>query len=83
MSDMRADTANYFNSSITQFDILMPIDSLLVYSVSINNSVQRNVSLAMQVACSLLYLAPNWHSSATLTEVFPCFFLSCAADARV
>ena len=25
----------------------------------------------------------NWHSSATLTEVFPCFFLSCKADARV
>jgi hypothetical protein len=25
----------------------------------------------------------NWHSSATLTEVFPCFFLSCKANARV
>ena len=24
-----------------------------------------------------------WHSSATLTEVFPCFFLSCKANARV
>ena len=25
----------------------------------------------------------NWHSSATLTEIFPCFFLSCKANARV
>ena len=28
-------------------------------------------------------LRPNWHSSATLTEVFPCFLLSCKANARV
>jgi len=25
----------------------------------------------------------NWHSPATLTEVFPCFFHSCKANARV
>jgi len=25
----------------------------------------------------------NWHSSATLTEVFPCVFLSCKSNARV
>jgi hypothetical protein len=25
----------------------------------------------------------NWHSSAILTEAFPCFFLSCKANARV
>ena len=25
----------------------------------------------------------TWHSSATLTEVFLCFFLSCKANARV
>jgi len=25
----------------------------------------------------------NWHSSATLTEVCPCFFLSCKANVRV
>jgi len=25
----------------------------------------------------------SWHSSATLTEVFPCFFLSCKANAEV
>ena len=25
----------------------------------------------------------SWHSSATLTEVSPCFFLSCRANAKV
>jgi len=25
----------------------------------------------------------NWHSLATLTEVFPCFFLSCKPNAKV
>ena len=25
----------------------------------------------------------NWHSSATVTEVFPCFFLGCKANTRV
>ena len=28
-------------------------------------------------------LFANWHSPATLTEVLPCFFLSCKANARV
>jgi hypothetical protein len=31
----------------------------------------------------LCTLFANWHSPATLTEVFPCFFLSCKANARV
>ena len=36
--------------------------------------------------CSVLYIlfaCANWHSSAILTEGFPCFFLSCKANARV
>ena len=28
-------------------------------------------------------LFANWHSTPTLTEVLPCFFLSCMANARV
>jgi len=27
--------------------------------------------------CIFCFHRANWHSSATLTEVFPCFFLSC------
>ena len=33
--------------------------------------------------CIFCFHRANWHSSATLTEVFPCFFLSCKADSRV
>ena len=33
--------------------------------------------------CTFCFHLANWHSSATLTEVFPCFFLSCKANARV
>jgi hypothetical protein len=37
----------------------------------------------VQKYCSQNYNSASWHSSATLTEVFPCFFLSCKAIARV
>jgi len=33
--------------------------------------------------CIFSFHRANWHSLATLTEVFPCFFLSCKANARV
>jgi len=36
--------------------------------------------------CSVLFICfhlANWHSSATLSEVFPCFSLSCKANATV
>jgi hypothetical protein len=34
--------------------------------------------------CMFMYLhRASWHSSATLTEGFPCFFLSCKTNARV
>ena len=34
--------------------------------------------------CMFMYLhRPSWHSSTTLTEVFPCFFLSCKTNASV
>jgi hypothetical protein len=36
------------------------------------------------IHCMFMYLhRASWHSSPTLTEVFPCFFLSCKANARV
>jgi len=36
------------------------------------------------VYCMFMYLhRASWYSSATLTEGFPCFFLSCKANARV
>jgi hypothetical protein len=33
--------------------------------------------------CIFCFHRANWHSSATLTEVFPRFFLSCKANTRV
>ena len=33
--------------------------------------------------CIFCFHRANWHSTATLTEVFPCFFLSFKANARV
>jgi hypothetical protein len=40
--------------------------------------------LCLYIHCMFMYLhRASWHSSATLTEVFPCFFLSCKTNARV
>jgi hypothetical protein len=40
--------------------------------------------LCLYIYCTFIYLhRASWHSSPTLTEVFPCFFLSCKANARV
>jgi hypothetical protein len=33
--------------------------------------------------CVFCFHDANWHSSATLTDVFLCFFLSCKANVRV
>jgi hypothetical protein len=33
--------------------------------------------------CMFCFHRANWHSSATLTEVFQCFFLSSKANARI
>jgi hypothetical protein len=38
--------------------------------------------LCILIVCLCIHRA-NWHSSATLTEGFPCFLLSCKANARV
>jgi len=42
------------------------------------------IVISMYSYCMFMYLhRANCHSSATLTEVFPCFSLSCKANARV
>jgi hypothetical protein len=41
-------------------------------------------TVCLCIYCMFMYLhRASWHSSATLSEVFPCFFLSCKANARV
>jgi hypothetical protein len=42
------------------------------------------IVMSMYSYCMFMDLhRASWHSSATLTEVFPCSFLSCKANARV
>jgi hypothetical protein len=46
------------------------------------------LSFCIQIVAYVLFCIfclhrANWHSSATLTEVSPCFFVSCKANARV
>ena len=42
------------------------------------------IVMSMYSYCMFMYLhRASWHYSATLTEVFSCFFLSCKANARV
>jgi len=47
-----------------------------------NMAVHRNQCQAvLRVGNGIL--CTSWHSSATLTEVFQCFFLSCKTNARL
>ena len=42
------------------------------------------IPIVMYVLFCIFYIhRTNWHSSATLTECFPCFFHSCKANVRV
>jgi hypothetical protein len=42
------------------------------------------IVMSMYSYCIFMYLhRASWHASATLTEVFPCFFLSFKANATV
>jgi len=42
------------------------------------------IVMSLYSYCMFMYIhRASWHSSATLTEVFSCFFPSCKANARV
>ena len=45
-----------------------------------SNTIRRHID---NMKLLLVFCYYHWHSSATLTEGFPCFFLSCKANARV
>jgi hypothetical protein len=67
-----------FNTVIYVFLLLCLIVRLCTYFM-------LNIFIVcLRIHCMFMYLhRASWHSSATLTEVFPCFFLSCKANARV
>jgi len=52
----------------------------IMLSVMTNNDLE---GLTYNVFCIFCFHRANWHSPATLTEVSPCFFLRCKANARV
>ena len=41
------------------------------------------LSVMYVLFCIFCFHRANWNTSATLTEVFPCFLLTCKANARV
>jgi len=69
--------------------------SLYIYSYVLSIRLFNFVSYVFLLFCLYILIVmyvlfcifclhhANWHFSATLTEVFPCFFLSCKANARV
>ena len=63
------------------FDIYNPS---LPWSPSNSLTYMFPIVMSMYSYCMFMYIhRANWYSSATLTEVFPCFYLSCKAKARV
>jgi len=79
-------------SCIYWFFVLFPLCShifiLFMLLLSFVSSVLLLMCLCILIVmyvlfCIFCFHRANWHSSATLTEVFPCIFLSCKANARV
>jgi hypothetical protein len=55
-----------------------------IYSVTFSKPPTRFEVIPAVLLYALFYIFfANWHSPATPPEVFPCFFLSCKANARV
>jgi hypothetical protein len=64
-----------------------PKSSTFIYVLFILCALKSNHLCPIQpmyvLFCTFCFHRTNWHSSATLTEVSPCFFLSCKANTRV
>jgi hypothetical protein len=82
-------------SFITFLDVLLVLFYHCVYGCTFCVFLFNSVSYVFLLLCLctliIMYVLfcifcfhrANWHSSSSLTEVFPCFFLSCKANARV
>jgi len=73
-------------------DVLLVLFYHFVYGCMFCILLFNSVSYVYLLLCLCIFidkyalfsiLFANWHSPATLTEVFLCFFLSCNANARV
>jgi len=72
-----------------EMELFVFLGDVILYSV-LPSQIYVSVLLCLcilivtyAVFCIFLFHRANWHSSATLTEVFPYFFLSCKANVRV
>jgi hypothetical protein len=72
-------------------DVLLILFCRFVYGCMFCVLLFNSVSYVFLLLCSCILidkyalfciLFANWHSPATMSEVFPCFFLSCKANAR-
>ena len=75
-------------SFITFFHISLYIWLYVLYAFNFGNYVflllRLYILIVMYVLfCIVRFHRASWHSSAILSEVFPCFFLSCKANSRV
>jgi hypothetical protein len=57
--------------------------TFLKNQINLNYGCYVLLLLCMLCSVYFVFIMPTWHSPATLTEVYPCFFLSCKANARV
>jgi hypothetical protein len=51
--------------------------------ILMKNETYDSVVFMYVLFCIFCFHRASWHYSATLTDVFPCSFLGCKADARV
>ena len=72
-------------SEVLQCSAVLLVLSCFVYGCMFCILLFNSVSYVFLLTCKLcsVYSLLNWHSPATLTEVFPCFFLSYKSNARV
>ena len=73
-------------------DVLLVLFYSFVYGCMFYILLFNSVSYVFLLLCLCILIdmyalfcifVANWHSPATLTEVFPFFFLSCKANARI
>ena len=81
----------WFNSIICSFDSILSLCICLYVLYTSLSFCKLCILIVMftysyclyALFCIFCFHRAKWHSPATLTEVFPCFFLSCKANARL